>query len=673
MKTVCYLLLLLSFFSYGHSFNELARQLAAIEDKQDKLLLLKSAEVKVPSYNIEDQAEYFFEVGKIHLSIAELNLSLTSFTRGIELLTLNDIPVSTLLADLYSYRAASKKEITQDPNEYCNDKKLSLFVERKLVNNQARVAEALSDYAPCLYHKNTDISAAIALLNEAIKIGQEHQLTLEQEATIYNRAASLYRKVNLHEQAYKYNKLAYQKWKQDNNKAGIVYMLSNMASNAIYSENYALAQQHLNEKYQFIAENPEVKKALLNTHYLSGKLAYMQKNWQQSIYFLSLAIEERRNSDEIPYIQASYELLSIAQFRAGQVQDSFSTLDSLKEIFPNSPPFKKEVTAILALKNSKSTQVSNAALNEAFTLLDTERKARREFIKQSTAQAAKLTENNLKQLENFSLKQRFFYAAIITFIVITSLLIYTYFQHQKRNIATKEKQLTEKLLNQKNQLLADVSHELGTPLTVLKLQVESLKDDLEEDVQASYDALDNKLTDIEHLIDDIHQLAQSDVGALPLNLEPFDLNSTLALWEKELTQFVSNNKLTFHIRKHLPDGLEVNYDRDKIKQIIINLLSNCIKYTDKPGKVNIVATIKAKHFYLSIEDSAPAVPDKDLTAIFERLYRIENSRSRETGGSGLGLAICKSLITAHNGTIHAEQSSFGGLKIVISLPLKPSA
>jgi len=75
---------------------------------------------------------------------------------------------------------------------------------------------------------------------------------------------------------------------------------------------------------------------------------------------------------------------------------------------------------------------------------------------------------------------------------------------------------------------------------------------------------------------------------------------------------------------------------------------------------------------LSIEDSAPAVPDKDLTAIFERLYRIENSRSRETGGSGLGLAICKSLITAHNGTIHAEQSSFGGLKIAISLPLKPT-
>ena len=114
----------------------------------------------------------------------------------------------------------------------------------------------------------------------------------------------------------------------------------------------------------------------------------------------------------------------------------------------------------------------------------------------------------------------------------------------------------------------------------------------------------------------------------------------------------------------------MNFDRDRIKQIFINLLTNSVKYTDKPGKIKLTATAKNKTLLLSIEDSAPGVSKKDLINIFERLYRVENSRSRETGGSGLGLAICKSLIEAHHGRIYAEHSMLGGLKVIIELPLK---
>lgn len=163
-----------------------------------------------------------------------------------------------------------------------------------------------------------------------------------------------------------------------------------------------------------------------------------------------------------------------------------------------------------------------------------------------------------------------------TLFIVVVLVGFSYLQIQRKKLALKENHFMDELLTKKNQLLADVSHELSTPLTVLKLQVESLKDDLEEDVQASYDALDNKITDIEHLIDDIHQLAQSDVGALQLNFEPFELNRTLDFWESELKQFVNKNKLTFEIDKNIPSNLLVNYDKDRIKQVFINLLS--IKY-----------------------------------------------------------------------------------------------
>ncbi|KGJ97439.1 ATP-binding protein [Colwellia psychrerythraea] len=236
-------------------------------------------------------------------------------------------------------------------------------------------------------------------------------------------------------------------------------------------------------------------------------------------------------------------------------------------------------------------------------------------------------------------------------------------------LAIERAEMMEDLIIKKNQLLADVSHELSTPLTVLKLQVESLKDDLEDDVQVTYQALDNKLDDIQHLIDDIHQLAQSDVGALQLNMKHFELNEALDHWQEELSQFINNNKLSFTFIRNLPKTLMVNFDKDRIKQVFINLLTNSIKYTNKPGQVQLHATVQEDTLVFIIEDSAPGVTGDDLSNIFERLYRVESSRSRETGGSGLGLAICKSLISGHNGQIYAKQSDIGGLKIVITLPL----
>jgi len=236
-------------------------------------------------------------------------------------------------------------------------------------------------------------------------------------------------------------------------------------------------------------------------------------------------------------------------------------------------------------------------------------------------------------------------------------------------LAIERARLMEDLIIKKNQLLADVSHELSTPLTVLKLQVESLKDDLEDDVQVTYQALDNKLDDIQHLIDDIHQLAQSDVGALQIHIQRFELNGALDLWQEELSKFINSNKLSFTFTRDLPKKFMVNFDRDRIKQVFINLLTNCIKYTHKPGVVQLHAKVKQNTLIFTIEDSAPGVSHEDLSNIFERLYRVENSRSRETGGSGLGLSICKSLITMHQGDIYAQHADLGGLKVVIKLPL----
>lgn len=238
-----------------------------------------------------------------------------------------------------------------------------------------------------------------------------------------------------------------------------------------------------------------------------------------------------------------------------------------------------------------------------------------------------------------------------------------------KKLALERAELMTELVEKKNKLLADVSHELRTPLTVLKLQVESLQHNLEDDVEASYLALDNKLSDIGRLISEIYLLAQSDIGALELNFTQLNCHQAIELWADEFEYLMTKNELKWDFKNSTPELLTISADRDKLKQVINNLLNNSVIYTDKPGIVHLSTFVDNTQLFIVVEDSSPSVPEDEQSQIFERLYRVEQSRSRETGGSGLGLAICRSLIEAHDGLITAETSSLNGLKIVISLPL----
>ncbi|MEL7578687.1 tetratricopeptide repeat protein [Pseudoalteromonas sp. D15MCD-2] len=244
-----------------------------------------------------------------------------------------------------------------------------------------------------------------------------------------------------------------------------------------------------------------------------------------------------------------------------------------------------------------------------------------------------------------------------------------YRSFKKRKLASERAQLLQEVVDKKNRLLADVSHEIRTPLTALQLQVEALQYNIAKDVDASYDAINRKLTDINVLIRDIHQLAQADSDSLYLNLKPYLLADVLSVWQQDFTAFVENKGFEFTCNIHLAGDIKVTWDIDKIKQVLTNLLSNSTFYTDKPGKIKFIAMASEQSITFSIEDTPPGVTNNQLVEIFERLYRVDKSRSRQTGGSGLGLAICKSLIETHKGTIKAEHSELGGVKIFICLPL----
>jgi two-component system sensor histidine kinase BaeS len=162
----------------------------------------------------------------------------------------------------------------------------------------------------------------------------------------------------------------------------------------------------------------------------------------------------------------------------------------------------------------------------------------------------------------------------------------------------------------------------------------------------------------------------SDIGALSYNKHILNLVDQL------------HHSLSFYHDAFESEGINMLYDfssagplyihgdPDRLSQLFSNLLTNSLRYTDKPGKLEITVSQNNGKAIIEFNDSAPGVNEEDMDKLFDRLYRVESSRSRDTGGSGLGLAICLNIIDAHQGTITASQSRFGGLKVHIEFPLE---
>lgn len=233
-------------------------------------------------------------------------------------------------------------------------------------------------------------------------------------------------------------------------------------------------------------------------------------------------------------------------------------------------------------------------------------------------------------------------------------------------------QLSEALAaNQQSRALwvADISHEMRTPLSVLKVQIEAMQDGIRPANQENLALLYDKTLGLSKLIDDLFELSLSDVGALSYHKQHTNLVPLLKTCIEHYQVKAQQAGLTLqdHLDSHT--GAWVLADTDRLQQLFSNLFENSIRYTNAPGVIAIYLASNATHVDITIADSSPGIAPDQYEKIFERLYRVEHSRSRQTGGAGLGLAICKNIVTAHQGAITAGSSSLGGLQIRISLPL----
>lgn len=213
----------------------------------------------------------------------------------------------------------------------------------------------------------------------------------------------------------------------------------------------------------------------------------------------------------------------------------------------------------------------------------------------------------------------------------------------------------------RKQWVADISHEMRTPLSVLKAQIEAMEDGIRAVNADNIQLLKRNVDSLSSIVEDLYDLSLADIGALTLHKSQINLNDLVNEIVTEFQQKFGNKNITLTVQENsLPQMLHA--DSKRLKQALVNLLENSYRYTFENGRVNIAIAGDEQKITLTIEDSEPGVADDMLEKIYERLFRLEASRNRETGGAGLGLSICKGITEAHNGQIVASHSPLGGLK-----------
>ena len=224
----------------------------------------------------------------------------------------------------------------------------------------------------------------------------------------------------------------------------------------------------------------------------------------------------------------------------------------------------------------------------------------------------------------------------------------------------------DKNAESQKQWLADISHELRTPIAILKSELEAVEDGIREFDKETLQSLTHEVKRISNLVNDLYELTLADLGAMKYQIREMDIETCLeGVIESYRDRLESSG---IELSKSIQGVGVILGDAYRLEQLFTNLIENTLRYTDTPGRLDIQLTEEKNSILIAFNDTAPGVEAEVIDKIFDRFFREELSRSREKGGAGLGLAICHEIVEAHSGQISALQSDLGGLSIQISLP-----
>ena len=240
-------------------------------------------------------------------------------------------------------------------------------------------------------------------------------------------------------------------------------------------------------------------------------------------------------------------------------------------------------------------------------------------------------------------------------------------------LAEAVEELSRKLERQdllRRRMTADVAHELRTPLTVLRGNIEALLDGVWQADEQHLSGLHDEILRLTRLVADLDKLARLEDESTPLEKSPVDLaalasGTVLSFEPKALEKGVS-----IRVSGTAPP---IEADGDKLRQVLINLLSNSLKSTGRGGGIRILLSREGRFAKIEVEDTGTGISPEDLPYVFERFYRAAPSRSSQSGGAGIGLSVVRAIVEKHGGTVTAQSELGRGSRFTVLLPYGPDA
>lgn len=225
--------------------------------------------------------------------------------------------------------------------------------------------------------------------------------------------------------------------------------------------------------------------------------------------------------------------------------------------------------------------------------------------------------------------------------------------------------------NNRKELLANISHDLKTPITSIKGHVEGILDGVAntpEKTQEYVKVIFAKSKELDHLIDELFLYSKLDLNKVSFHFETINIRAYLLDFIEELTFDYQKNGVTFALEAEADDPYLVNADRDQLKRVLTNIVGNSLKYLDKENKTITLSIIpKTNHLIIQIKDNGSGIPEDVLPHIFTNFFKADPSRDSTKGGSGLGLAIVKEIVKGHGGAVWAESTLGEGTTISFTL------
>jgi two-component system, OmpR family, sensor histidine kinase BaeS len=218
-------------------------------------------------------------------------------------------------------------------------------------------------------------------------------------------------------------------------------------------------------------------------------------------------------------------------------------------------------------------------------------------------------------------------------------------------------------------LVADVAHELRTPLSILQGKLESIQEGVIAPTEQTILELTDEVYRLSRLVSDLQQLSLAEAGKLPLNIHPVDIHQLIERIYHQFQWLADEKQILLSYKKGSDEGLLVPIDSDRMTQVIVNLVGNALRHTPRGGIVGISTERQENLFLIHVADTGQGISEDALPHIFDRFYKRDTSRTRNESGTGLGLSIAKGFVEAHSGYITVKSEMNKGTVFTITLPI----